>query len=479
MGNPSLRSFLCAVFCVCVGLPGSAYAAGGVVIRAFSAPSTVKAPAAEEKVVQQPGSSVGVSDELLRNAEALLNAGKVEEAYQLLSAKDFEYSGNSQFDYLLGIAALDSGHPDKATLAFERVLAVDPNFAGARLDMARAYFHLGDLPRARTELEAVMKQEPPEAARITIEKYLAAIESAEDARKTSYSAYLEGAIGRDTNVNNSTSQSEVAVPAFGNLVFTLNPTSLKTPATYFTAATGGEVTRAFNGQWSAYGGLDLRQRNNNKMHDFDSGSLDARAGAAFAAGDEVFRLGVTWGFYEQAHLKNRNASGVTGSWQHNFDASNQLNLFGQHARNRYSESAYQVNDFNQSVIGVGMLHLLNDGTTVLFGSFNGLKEGAVNDRADGSKTGYGLRIGGQISFGEETAVFASAGYQRGRYDKENLAFLNKRDDKQFDAALGGNWGFAKSWSLRPQLVYTRNKSNIVIYSFDRVDVSLTVRRDFR
>jgi hypothetical protein len=40
------------------------------------------------------------------------------------------------FDYLLGIAALDSGKPDRATIAFERVLAVNPNFAGARLDLA-------------------------------------------------------------------------------------------------------------------------------------------------------------------------------------------------------------------------------------------------------------------------------------------------------------------------------------------------------
>src|ERR1035437_9210718 len=89
-------------------------------------------------------------EKLLTEAEALIQGAKPIEAYALLDPKDFEYSGNSRFDYLLGISALDSGHPDKATLAFERVLAVDPNFAGARLDMARAYFHLGDLARAKT-----------------------------------------------------------------------------------------------------------------------------------------------------------------------------------------------------------------------------------------------------------------------------------------------------------------------------------------
>ncbi|MBU3902610.1 MAG: DUF560 domain-containing protein [Gammaproteobacteria bacterium] len=461
------------------GLQGASYAAGGVVIRAFSARPMPVAPVADSTATQQQGSKVDVPEELLRNAEGLLNEGKPEEAYQLLSAKDFEYSGDSQFDYLLGIAALDSGHPDKATLAFERVLAVDPNFAGARLDMARAYFHLGDLPRARTELEAVMKQEPPEAARITIDKYLAAIDSAEQARKTRYSAYLEGTLGRDSNVNNSTSQADVAVPAFGNLVFTLNPTSLKTPATYYATATGGEVAHEFSGQWGAYGGIDLRLRNNNKMHVYDTGSADARTGASFSSGDEVFRVGLTWGFYEQAHLKNRNAYGIAGGWQHNFDPKNQLSVFGQYGKNRYSDPTYQVNDFNQSVIGAGVLHLLEDGKSAVFASINALREGAVHDRADGSKSGYGVRLGGQTSIQEKFEVFANAGYQRGSYDKENLAFLVKRDDKQFDAVLGANWHLQKLWTLRPQLGYSRNASNIAIYSFDRIDASVTVRRDFR
>ncbi|MHB1116798.1 surface lipoprotein assembly modifier [Sideroxydans sp.] len=461
------------------GLQGASYAAGGVVIRAFSARPMPVAPVADSTANQQQGSKVDVPEELLRNAEGLLNAGKAEEAYQLLSAKDFEYSGNSEFDYLLGIAALDSGHPDKATLALERVLAVDPNFAGARLDMARAYFHLGDLPRAKTELEAVMKQEPPEAARITIEKYLAAIDSAEEAKKTRYSAYLEGTVGRDTNVNNSTSQSDVAIPAFGDLVFTLNATSLKTPATYYMGSVGGEVNHAFTDQWSVNGGVDLRQRNNHKMHTYDFGSLDTRAGAAFATGDEVFRLGLTWGFYEQAHLKNRNSYGFTGGWQHTFNSKNQLNVFGQYGKNRYSDPTYQVNDFNQAVIGAGMLHILDDGKSALFGSINGLKEGAVHDRADGSKSGYGLRFGGQTSLSEEAEVFANVGFQRGQYDKRNLAFLVKRDDKLSDATLGANWHFAKLWTFRPQISYSRNKSNIAIYSFDRIDASMTVRRDFR
>jgi hypothetical protein len=440
-------------------------------------PDSPGKPVAIEKSVTQ--NAAGAFEKLLTEAEALINSGKSAEAYKLLEPLDFERSGNPRFDYLLGISALDSGHPDKSTLALERVLAVEPNFAGARLDMARAYFQLGDLARAKTELEAVMKQDPPEAARITINKYLAAIASAEKASKTRYSGYAEGSFGRDSNVNNSTSQSQIAVPAFGNLIFTLSPTSQKTPDNYYSAAAGGDVSHSLTDRWGVYGGADLRKRGNMKVRAFDSESVDARLGISYAKGDDVFRVGGSESYVEQAHIKNRNAYGWTTDWRHSLNQNNQLNVFGQYARNRFADSTFQINDFNQAVIGAGFLHVLQDAKTALFGSVNWASERAVNDRADGNKSGFGLRVGGQTAMLASAEVFANVGYQIGKYDKENIAFLAFRNDKQVDASLGGVWHADKYWTVRPQISYTKNNSNIPIYSFDRLDASLTVRRDFR
>ena len=46
----------------------------------------------------------------------------------------------------------------------ERVLIVDPNHLGARVDLARAYFALGDSARARGEFRIALAQNPPPAA---------------------------------------------------------------------------------------------------------------------------------------------------------------------------------------------------------------------------------------------------------------------------------------------------------------------------
>jgi hypothetical protein len=99
-------------------------------------------------------------------------------------------------------------------------------------------------------------------------------------------------------------------------------------------------------------------------------------------------------------------------------------------------------------------------------------------RPDGNKEMIGLRIGGQMALNEQWNCFASAGVQQGRYDKQNAAFLTKRNDTQDDMTLGLNWHMTKLWTLRPQVAWSRNDSNIAIYSYKRTDASVTIRRSF-
>jgi len=418
----------------------------------------------------------------LEKADALMKQGKAAEAYSLLEPFEFEQSGNIKFDYLLGIAALDSGKPDKATLAFERVLAIDPNFAGARIDMGRAYFQLGDLTRAKLEFETVLTQNPPPAARATINNYLAAIEKQETARKTSATGYLEAAIGHDTNVNFATSQNQIAVPALGNLIFTLNPAAVETPDDYLGFAFGGEISHQINPGLSLYAGADIRTRRNNTQDSFDSTSLDARAGLALGQGANVFRFGVLGGRYELDGKTNRDTAGLSAEWRHLINPANQLSAFGQYTRYRF-EPTISVNDFDQSTYGVNWLHVVDEGKALVSATlFSGDERAPL--RADGGKRFNGLRLGGQIRLNEKTELFGGIGAQFSKFELANAAFSSPtesltRDDKQYDANLGLSWHYDKAWTLRPQISYLRNNSNIVIFQHDRTDVSVTIRRDFK
>jgi tetratricopeptide (TPR) repeat protein len=72
--------------------------------------------------------------DLLTRAAAMSDEGKHAEAYALLSAEEDTHIGEIAYDYALGRAALHAGRPDRATIAFARVLALDPAHAGALID---------------------------------------------------------------------------------------------------------------------------------------------------------------------------------------------------------------------------------------------------------------------------------------------------------------------------------------------------------
>jgi len=415
----------------------------------------------------------------LQKAEALLQAGNAAAAYSLLEPHEVKQAGDVRFDYLLGIAALDSGRADRATLAFERVLAVNPNHAGARLDMARAYFQLGDFTRARSELASVLERDPPPAARATVERFLKAIDEREKARRTVITGFAELTIGKDDNVNNSTSQAQVAVPALGNLVFTLDPTNVKRSDSYGVLAAGADVAHEIRPGLAVFGGGSGRYRANSSADRFDQKSMEAHGGIVIAKDAWLFRGVANAEQFHLDHEKNRVSTGLGGDLRYAFSRTLAANVFAQHSRFRFETAALQVNDFDQTIVGLGGMRVIGDGRGALNASVFIGREDEKNTRADGDKEMVGLRVGGQYGVTAQADLFASAGWQRGDYDRRNAAFLATRDDRQLDAVVGVTWKFRDGWSLRPTVTYIKNDSNIPIYAYKRTDYSITLRRDFR
>ena len=415
----------------------------------------------------------------LPRAESLLKEGRAQAAYDLLQAHEVEFAGTADFDYLLGVAALEAGKPDKASIALERALIVNPNFVGARLDLARAYFELRDYERARLEFRTVLEQDPPPAARETVERYLAEIDSRVQARQRTWTAYLEGTVGYDSNVNTSTSQGSVFVPLFG-LTLALAPTSVKGSASYFQMGAGGEVVLPLGDEVGLFTGIDMRYRLNSRNEEYEYSRFDGRVGLQHASGRNLYRATVGYGRFYLDHRYNYESTGGSLEWRHALDERNVVSLAGLHTRLRFPEPLLEGNNADTSVFGGGGAHSFNAQRTTfvvaaaLFG-----RELDKNNRVDGERRIASGRLTGQYGFTADWDGYASASAQFSNYDTENFVFAATRKDKLYELALGAVWRFQKDWSLRPQISYTRNKSNIVIYDYDRYDVSITLRRDFR
>ncbi len=461
----------------CWVLPGLMLAAGGGVC----AEPVQNGRQRPEPRMQKPV-EIDAGEMLLRDAEALMKAGKAEQAYQLLEPFEFDRSGEVRFDYLIGIAALDSGKPDKATLAFERVLAVDPDYAGARLDLARAYYQLGDMQRAQTEFETVLEQNPSDAARTTIQKYLDEIAVRQSGKSTRVSGYIEGSVGHDTNINNATETPDnVIIP-------TLYPTTSELADNYYGLAAGGEISHDLDPSLRLYAGADINQRDYYRQNGFDSFGLNGRVGVIYGTGTDRYRVGMLGGQNTLGGAQYYNTSGLNGDWRHSVDASNQLNVFGQYVQYRYANTTLQLNDINQAVAGAGWQHMLQDAKSNLSGS---LYLGTENDvgpstasnpgggRTDGVKNFAGFRVAGLAAVADQAKLFFSAGQQYGIFSNVDPAISSQRIDRLSDLTLGMNWYLDNQWIVRPQLVRYLNVSNVAAYTYERSDFSLTLRRNFK
>ena len=435
----------------------------------------------------------------LREADGLIKNGKPADAYTLLEPFEFERSGEVRFDYLLGIAALDSGKPDKATLAFERVMAVDPNFAGARLDMARAYYQLGDLPRAKTEFTEVMKLNPPEAARITIQKYLDAIAAYTQAKQTRVTGYVEGAVGYDSNIANSSTQTFFFAPTspYVFLGFTQLPPAAKLQGIYGGGNAGGEISHSLNANWSVNAGGDLRVHSNMTQRLYDTTSTAVRVGMMYANEKNAYKLTLTNGEQYSASTMRLDSLGISAELQHAFSPSNQMSAFAQYGQNRAfgvqpTSPATDVRiegNTDQVVAGAGWVHILADGKQAVFGSvYSGnefdvapvISAGLPNGgRADGKKRFRGWRAGLQVTISEQMDLIESFGWQHSTYSNTNILIMDKRNESLYDISIGANWRLNKLWTVKPQFAISRKISNLALYSFGRTDISLTIRRDFK
>ncbi|MGB5441272.1 MAG: tetratricopeptide repeat protein, partial [Gammaproteobacteria bacterium] len=145
-------------------------------------------------------SLTSLAGELFAVEEQLLREGKAEQAYTRLLESFDQYAGIPDFDYLFGLAAIDSGHPTEAIFAFERILDVIPVHAEARIELARAYYKLNEYQAAQQEFETV-REDAPLAVQSTIDKFLAAIKYASAPAQPHFEAYVQAGLGYDSNVN--------------------------------------------------------------------------------------------------------------------------------------------------------------------------------------------------------------------------------------------------------------------------------------
>lgn len=423
-------------------------------------------------------SGIARADAVTDNARALLDKGDAKAAYALLEPLESQRAGDPDYDFLLGLAALEIGKNTNAVFALERVLAVNPNHVRARAEIARAYLALGETGTAKQEFESVKRQGVPPEVATTVDRLLAAVERIDDEGRTTVRGYVEAAFGHDTNVNSATSASGVTIPAFGGPVLTLTPASRQQSDTFEIVGTGMNVRHPLSKEWALIGGLNGYKRMNNHHEDtFDTGGVDAHFGAVRTYGRDIFSAVLQ---YNQLWVDNdryREAAGLTAQWQHNYNDRTQSSFYVQYANLSYPSE--DVRNADRFVVGANFAHVMPGFKTVFYGGAYLGEEVVKNDSYDYlGNVLYGARVGAMHDLRGDLRAFANFGYEHRLYSGENPLLLRTRDDNQWAFSVGMNWTPRKNWVVTPQFQYTDNRSNLEINRFRREVVSVTVRREF-
>jgi tetratricopeptide (TPR) repeat protein len=99
-------------------------------------------------------------EEARRQAQAALRAGRAASAERALRGLLARAPGEVNCEWLLGVALLEQDKTQEGLALLERVLSRAPDFAQARVDLARAYRSAGRSAEARTEVRRVLEVQP-------------------------------------------------------------------------------------------------------------------------------------------------------------------------------------------------------------------------------------------------------------------------------------------------------------------------------
>ena len=415
------------------------------------------------------------ADPLIDQAQSLITDGNSAAAYALLLPQEVNRAGDPMYDYLLGIAALDSGRAAAAVAPLERVLAAQPGFSGARMEYARALYEQGDLVAAGEQFQTLLTQSPPPRTQAVIRSYLEAINRGRGVAGSRFTPSVDFGSGYDSNANGSTAESQF-------LGFTLNARNVERHSAFLEAGLGLAHTVALGARSGLASSVHLSHRHNPDAPFVDQSIAALGTTWLFKSGETRGSIGFN-GFYGlldgedhqvQANLEFGLARRFASDWE--------LSGLARIGRVNYRQPALAVMDVDRVLGGMALTRFnLGDrsgrlGVALIAGQDDARLAGSPygNDR-------YGARLYGGMLLRPQSTLYAEISYQRADFKGGSGFFGVDRRDNQMVAIIGldiQNWP-ATGWSLSPQLRHTQNDSSVALYEFSRTEAALFLRHSFR
>lgn len=409
----------------------------------------------------------------------LFDEGNSEEAYAYAKQHLYRYEGTVTFDYYYGMLAIDQGDISQGIFALERVLALQPKMAAARLELARGYFLLEEYQRARAEFERVLTQNPPPVVKARIDRYLNAIRQQEARYQTTSGFYVETRIGYDSNANGGPSESSIFIPLFG-FTSDISESSQPQEDAFLSLNLGANVNspmEALKG-WSWIGQAGFNTLSYSEVSDYSSAQFNLQAGVQRLSDASKQRITLRYQPYYLGGDAYRQFTGLHLQSDHRITPLWRTNYFLQYGDTVYVDSPNR--DASNLSLGLGgSLRVSKNSGSQLFSSLyygiDDAKEDNITAQSTTDRDYYGLRLGGLWSLTSEHALILSLNRQFSQYSEEDPLFQTLRKDEQTGTNLGWQWIVNRHWVLKTNLSYSDNQSTVDTNTYNRTQASISLR----
>lgn len=410
----------------------------------------------------------GRHDIVVEQAKSFLRDGNAQQAYELLVDYETDWSGRDGYDYLLGVAALDSGHAGEAIFSLQRLVSRRPEFAGARLDLARAYFNVGDNELARIEFDRILKEDPPANVKTAVDSYLEAIETRARAYTPSTQWFADFAAGYDSNAPAATDDSQF-------LTFTLSPNNLEQSSAFGQVTLGGLYSRPVSPESVLLVTGNVMHRSNPSTHFVDPSSATLGAAWGWVRGSHQTNLGIMASQFWLDRDPNKRDYGVTGSYVYSINDRWNFNGFARFGSVRF-EPPLEVQDVDQLMFGVGIQQSAK--ASLLNVSFMGTRDKAQQTGSLFGNDGYGLQVVNTWFAESGRKTFVNLAASTTEYDDPWYGM--DREDDLWSLTLGSTWARfpTPDWTLTLQLNYAEKDSSVGLYTYERWEAALFLRKVF-
>jgi outer membrane protein len=422
--------------------------------------------------------------ELIKQAKSALDGGESRRAYEMLKTREADFIGRVEFDYLLGIAALDVGYAAEAIIHLERVLINQPDFLQARAEIAKAYIKVQETENAKRELQSVAAQEIPQEVRRAIGQFLDLIKRDEEALKSSLTSKamtwrgtLESDLGYDSNANFGTATATWLL-ADGTKVLP-QASSKPNPSALFGLAGSIEAVVPISGRVAWTTGLRLSSRSYPSASTLAQSQMDLSTGLRIATEKAQFNVLAQTQNLRLDGNAFRKATGVAAQAQFELDAKNpgakQWGLFAQAFDLSFPNAPSR--DAKRLTGGVSWASTISPKDSLI--GLASVYSGRENTQLDTLSYSFsGLRGLLSRSLNQDWTGLISASFERRSFDGIDTLFGLRREDRQTELRLSAERSYGKHWLMTQEITWTKNMSSLQPNDYQRSQWRMSIKYKF-